>query len=391
MDGQNDREFERFLEEVGVDLDQILQMDEDILALEEELDKMNHFKHRNRGTPRILRLFEEWDDNTCRRLMRFTKSEIYELLDGFGMQDSMFQGSHFSCTALEALIILLMRLAYPNHWLSQSKGFFKRPESTLSGIFNRMLNLIHSRYHDMMYLDERLLTKERLKVCYDTLIGMGMKDVGSVCFIDGVDFALCRPSLFSAVFYSNHKKVHCVKVQAIVLPDGMICHLSDLVLGTIHDMRMFNESHITEAIEPYMEFFDNDGNLISRYNIFGDMAYDTSKRPEILHSQKKKTRKGEKGREAQEMYCSMAKYRVYIENIFHHVKGLFKYNTFSTELEYYKQNIPAHLFASFLLTNCITISRGNQVSKSTGLDPPFRTIKEYLQIPSGYDLFSMLD
>ena len=49
-------------------------------------------------------------------------------------------------------------------------------------------------------------------------------DAGVVGFVDGVDFAICKPTeqAFESTFYSGHKKMNCVVHQGVILPNGII-------------------------------------------------------------------------------------------------------------------------------------------------------------------------
>ena len=40
-------------------------------------------------------------------------------------------------------------------------------------------------------------------------------------FIDGKLFEICRPGKYQQVLYSGHKRIHGIKVQGIVFPNGM--------------------------------------------------------------------------------------------------------------------------------------------------------------------------
>ncbi|KAG8226421.1 hypothetical protein J437_LFUL012517 [Ladona fulva] len=44
-------------------------------------------------------------------------------------------------------------------------------------------------------------------------------------FIDGTARAICRPSINQQEYYSGHKRLHCLKYQLILIPDGMMAFM----------------------------------------------------------------------------------------------------------------------------------------------------------------------
>ena len=68
-------------------------------------------------------------------------------------------------------------------------------------------------------------------------------------FIDGTVRPICRPGQNQRVLYNGHKRVHAIKFQSVVTPDGMIANLHGPVEGKRHDSGMladlvsFNNSH----------------------------------------------------------------------------------------------------------------------------------------------------
>ena len=74
----------------------------------------------------------------------------------------------------------------------------------------------------MLYWDHIRLTPEQLKNYCQAIDTPGNLIYG---FIDGTHRAICRPSsLPQQPFYSGYKKIHSIKFQAIMAPDGLIIH-----------------------------------------------------------------------------------------------------------------------------------------------------------------------
>ena len=101
---------------------------------------------------------------------------------------------------------------------------FGRSISWIETVFNGTLIYIYDQRRDFLYWDRPQLTPERLQSYCDAIDTLGNKIYG---FIDGTHRAICRPIMMDQkFFYSGYKKVHSVKFQAIMAPDGLIIHLA---------------------------------------------------------------------------------------------------------------------------------------------------------------------
>ena len=57
-------------------------------------------------------------------------------------------------------------------------------------------------------------------------------------FVGGIIARICTPVLNEMVVYSHDMRVHGVKFQAVVLPDGFIINLEEQWEGRRHDCTM---------------------------------------------------------------------------------------------------------------------------------------------------------
>lgn len=78
---------------------------------------------------------------------------------------------------------------------------------------------------------------------------------------------ICRPSENQQLYYSGHKKVHCVKHQSLVGPNGKIVSLKGAYPGHRHDAGIFRESGLYQKLEQNTVFGDH------QYVIYGDQGY----------------------------------------------------------------------------------------------------------------------
>ncbi|CAN7978213.1 unnamed protein product [Ixodes persulcatus] len=80
-------------------------------------------------------------------------------------------------------------------------------------------------------------------------------------FIDGTARPICRPSEDQRQFFSGHKRVHALKYQALMCPNGLICELDGPYPGNRHDAG----NHLYEKLE--------DLNGDHQFVLYGDPAY----------------------------------------------------------------------------------------------------------------------
>ncbi|XP_074626234.1 uncharacterized protein LOC141884347 [Acropora palmata] len=94
----------------------------------------------------------------CEEMFRFQKDDMIRLIRALEIPRfyTGYQGS--VCTGMEALMILLRRLAYPNRWCDLV-DIFGRAEPELSIIFNMIVDDIYTRFYhllnnlDLVWLD----------------------------------------------------------------------------------------------------------------------------------------------------------------------------------------------------------------------------------------------
>jgi hypothetical protein len=111
---------------------------------------------------------------------------------------------------------------------------FQLPRSTLSRLFNAVLDFIYDKVKTKMLLDDTLLTQEHIKFYAQTVNGEGAPSKRCFGFIDGTLRRIARPggdSINQRAAYSGYKKAHGLNWQAVSTPDGMIASLSNPFAG----------------------------------------------------------------------------------------------------------------------------------------------------------------
>ena len=124
----------------------------------------------------------------------------------------------------EALMILLRRLVYPCRLVDLSK-LFGKSKSILSLTINLTLNHIYERYKHSLEFDAQRMCP-LLEAFANATRRKGAPLANCVGFIDGTARPLARPSSNQRMFFSGHKRVHCIKFQSVMMPGGITSHPS---------------------------------------------------------------------------------------------------------------------------------------------------------------------
>lgn len=90
---------------------------------------------RNPDIPAIVFNLNEYDHDRCCIDFRFTKEQLYELLDHLRLPDVFILENRSKLSSIEALCIFCRRMAYPNRYNDLS-GMFGRDKHFLSRVFN---------------------------------------------------------------------------------------------------------------------------------------------------------------------------------------------------------------------------------------------------------------
>ena len=137
--------------------------------------------------------------------------------------------------SIEALCICLKQYTYPcrNADLVPSFG---RPVPQLCMITNLVVDYLLDRFGDLLYnLNQGWLSPQSLQVYADGIHNKGAALDNCGGFIDGTVRPICRPKENQRMVYNGHKRVHALKFQSIVTPNGLIANLFGPVEGRRHD------------------------------------------------------------------------------------------------------------------------------------------------------------
>ena len=155
---------------------------------------------------------------------RFQRKDIPRLRDVFSLPTRSVCPFGTRVSVTEGVLILLRRLSYLNR-LDDMKPLFSRSKSELSYISNTVLGCLY-RTHSSKFSDlhQSWMDEEHLRLYADAISDIGGPLPNCWGFIDGTVRPICRPSENQKLVYSGHKRVHSLKFQSFVIPNGLIAN-----------------------------------------------------------------------------------------------------------------------------------------------------------------------
>ncbi|XP_068708323.1 uncharacterized protein [Montipora foliosa] len=189
---------------------------------------------------------ENLDEQTSIDLFRFSKNDLRVLHDALSIPAVYKCPNGTVAGGLEALLILLRRLTYPNR-LCDLCQLFGRPEPELSMIVHEVLNDIYIRWnHKLENLDQNWIDAQSFA---EAIHNAGSPLDNCWGFIDGTLRPRCRPIRNQRILFSGHKRTHGLKFQSVVCPNGLIANLYGPIAGHHHDAFMLHESNSMPRLE----------------------------------------------------------------------------------------------------------------------------------------------
>ena len=134
-------------------------------------------------------------------------------------------GNGTVCDATEGLCILLKRFAYPCRY-SDMIPIFGRSVPELGIISNEITDWLYTNHgHRVTRWNHDILSPAMLDVYATAIYNKGAALENCFGFIDGTVRPISRPIINQRAVYNGHKRVHALKFQSVVLPNGLIGHL----------------------------------------------------------------------------------------------------------------------------------------------------------------------
>ena len=207
-------------------------------------------------------------DDECLADFRFLKNDIFELAEVLRIPETFSTYNRINVDGIEALCMFLKRFSYPCRY-SDMIPTFARPVPQLSMVTNLVMNHVHHNFHHLLEnFNQPWLSNNHLQSFADAVFQKGAPLPNCWGFVDGTVRPICRPSREQRVLYNGHKRVHSIKFQFVVTPNGLIANLSGPYEGRKHDAGMLRDSGLLPLLQQHAH--GNNGNPLC---IYGDMAY----------------------------------------------------------------------------------------------------------------------
>ena len=211
---------------------------------------------------------ENMHKDECKAEFRIEKENLHDLVEALQLEDEQFMYNRLKVDTIEAICVLLKRLAYPCRYLHVVPRF-ARPVAEICVINNHMMNLIYDQWVFLLTdLNRQQLFPENLQRYANAVYARGAPLQNCRGFVDGTVRPIFRPGHDQRVVYNGHKRVHAIKFQSVTTPDGLVALLHGPYEAKRHDSGILRESgllqhHERHSVSPH-------GQVMC---IYGDPAY----------------------------------------------------------------------------------------------------------------------
>ncbi|EGZ26525.1 hypothetical protein PHYSODRAFT_292855 [Phytophthora sojae] len=130
--------------------------------------------------------------NECIDRFRFDKAQLATLVKLFDL-GAIRTRERTAATGVEGLCIVLYKLAVPIRW-SDLESFFGRNSSGLSNLFLHVLELLDSKFSDLLHFNHEYAA-ESLQAYADAVFDAGGLLQNVWAFVDGTVRGVCRPNV----------------------------------------------------------------------------------------------------------------------------------------------------------------------------------------------------
>ena len=303
---------------------------------------------------------ERMEEHECEVEFRFTRREIYTLVETFGIPEEIRCYNGTVINSIEALCITLKRFTYPCRYVDLIPRF-ARPVPHLCMASNLITDTIFDRFqHLLTNINQPWLSPPNLKLFADAIHYQGAALNKCWGFVDGTVRPICRPGQHQREVYNGHKRVHAPKFQSVVTPNGLIANMYGPVEGRRHDSAILMMSELLPQLEQFS--FSPTGQALC---IYGDPAY-----PHRIHLQRPYERRAPLTEEQQAFNQSMSQVRVAVEWVFGDIVNYFKVIDFKRNLKIGLSSIGKMYSVCALLQNALTCLHGSNTGDFFNVEPP---------------------
>ena len=267
------------------------------------------------------------------------------------------------CSGLEGLCILLKRLAYPCRYFDMIH-LFARPVPELCMLHNVVLEWVFENHgHHLTSWNQPFLSSVCLEQYAQAIRRMGSPLPNCFGFVDGTVRPIARPDENQRVVYNGHKRVHALKFQSLVTPNGLIANLSGPFEGRRHDAGMLHESGLLTALQVH-----GHTRAGQELCIYGDPAYPP--RPQLMCPYREGDYVGPLTPEMRAFNTAMSRVRISVEWLFGDITNYFKFIDYKKNLKIGMSAVGKQYIVCALMRNALTCLYQNNTSDFFGVEPP---------------------
>ena len=309
---------------------------------------------------------DSMEDDECLSEFRFLKNDIYVLFDALEIAEEIKCENGFKVDGIEGLCIFLKRHAYPCRYVDMIPRF-GRAIPQLCMINNAVMNRIYTRWGFLLTsFNQDWLSSQKLLQYAQKVYNKGAPLDNCWGFVDGTVRPVCRPGVNQRVLYNGHKKVHAIKFQSVVTPNGMIANLFGPLEGRRHDSALLARSGLLQDLQQHS--IAPNGDLLC---IYGDPAYP-------LRQQLQRSFGGAHLTPDQRQYNqAMSSVRVSVEWVFGDIVNYFKFLDFKKNLKIQLSAVGKMYIVCSLLQNARSCFYGSMTSNFFDCEPPL--LSNYFQ------------
>ena len=156
---------------------------------------------------------------------RFQKNHIPVFAEVLQIPSTIRCSQGSVCDGEEASCMLLKRMCYFYRY-SDMVHLFAKPVPVISMITNEVLDYIYATHgHHIQQWNHQLLSPRNQEHYADSIHRKGAALDNCFGFVDGTVWPISRPECNQKIVYNGHKRVHAIKFQSVVTPNGMIANM----------------------------------------------------------------------------------------------------------------------------------------------------------------------
>ncbi|KAK3705284.1 hypothetical protein QZH41_008168, partial [Actinostola sp. cb2023] len=188
--------------------------EDEVVAVLTELHRKKppypYWKHKH-----VEYSLQEMEESEVKSEFRFGTHELALLMEALQIPHKFTCPNGTVASGLEGLLMLLKRFAYPCR-LSDMIPRFGRSVPEMSLILAEV---------NILDFNQPWLQPQQLQTFADAIHQKGAALDNCWGFVDGTVRPICRPGENQRVVYNGHKRVHGLKFQSVVAPNGLIANL----------------------------------------------------------------------------------------------------------------------------------------------------------------------